>query len=48
MDARGVDRVHLTDAARQLVFKRALVVDLLGELRLAEAGLVEQLETGAG
>ena len=44
---RRVDGIHLADAARELVFESALVIDLLGELGLAEAGLVEELETGA-
>ena len=47
MYTRRVDGIHLADAARELVFESALVIDLLGELGLAEAGLVEELETGA-
>ena len=45
---RRIDGVHLIDAARELGFECALVVDFLGELGLAEGRLVEQLEARAG
>ncbi len=44
MDARRFHGSHLVDAAGELVLERALIVDLLGEFRLAERWLVEELE----
>ncbi len=48
MDPRRFHGVHLVDAACELVLERALVIDLLGELGLAERGLVEELKARAG
>ena len=46
MDPRGLDGVQAADAAAQLTFEGALVVDLLGELGQAEVRLREDLEAG--
>jgi hypothetical protein len=44
LDARPFHAVHLLDRARQLSLQGAVVVDLLHEIRDAEAAAIEELE----